>query len=106
MTIFTTSVSGLYTLPQVEGYTDVVVNVIYLITGVDGEYTANKEMRQSVAIKEGEAFTPYSQLTEAQILNWVNQEALSIAQAHVQAVIDNMINPPVSPTSQALPWSA
>jgi len=106
MTTFTTTVQTMYTLPQVDGQTDVVVNVNYLVTGVDGTYTADIGFSQQFTIQQGEAFTPYAQLTEAQVVGWADPQTVSNMQACVQGQIDSMINPPVSPSSQPLPWSA
>jgi hypothetical protein len=106
MTTFTTTVSQMFTLPQVDGETDVVVNVNYLVSGVDGANTADIGFSQQFTIQQGEAFTPYAQLTQAQVIGWADPQTVSNAQACVQGQIDSMITPPVSPTSQALPWSA
>ena len=106
MTTFTTTVQTMYTLPQVDGQTDVVVNVNYLVAGVDGTYTANIGFSQQFTIQQGEAFTPYAQLTEAQVVGWADPQTISNMEACVQGQIDSMITPPVSPSSQPLPWSA
>jgi len=105
MTTFTTIVQTMYTLPQVDGQTDVVVNVNYLTTGVDGTYTAEIGFNQQYTIQQGEAFTPYASLTQAQVVGWVDPQTISNMEACVQGQIDSMINPPVSPASQPLPWS-
>jgi hypothetical protein len=106
MTTFATTVIQMSTLPQVDGKTDVVVNVNYLITGVNGAYTANISFGQQFTIQQGEAFTPYAQLTQAQVVGWADPQTVSNMQSCVQGQINSMVNPPVSPTSQALPWSA
>ena len=106
MTTFTTTVQTMYTLPQVDGQTDVVVNVNYFVNGVDGANTANIGFSQQFTIQQGGSFTPYAQLTEAQVVGWADPQTEANMQACVQGQIDSMINPPVSPTAQALPWSA
>ena len=106
MTTFTTTVSQMYTLPQVDGQSNVVVSVNYLVTGVSGAYTADIGFIKQFTIEQGGSFTPYAQLTQAQVIGWVDAQTISNAQACVQGQIDSMITPPVSPTSQALPWSA
>ena len=105
MTIFATTVTQMFTLPQEAGQTDVVVNVNYLTTGVDGTYTAEIGFSQQYTIQQGEAFTPYAQLTQAQVVGWVDPQTISNMEACVQGQIDSMITPPVSPASQPLPWS-
>ena len=106
MTTFTTTVTQMFTLPQEAGQTDVVVNVNYLVTGVDGANIADIGFSQQFTIQQGEAFTPYAQLTQAQVVGWADPQTVSNMQACVQGQINSMVNPPVSPTSQALPWSA
>lgn len=106
MTTFVTTVQTMYTLPQVDGQTDVVVTVQYNVLGTDGTYTANIGLSEQYTIAQGSSFTPYADLTEAQVVAWIPPSALSSAEACVQGQIDSMINPPVSPSSQPLPWSA
>ena len=106
MTTFTTTVTQMYTLPQEAGQTDVVVNVNYLVSGVDGANTADIGFSQQFTIQQGEVFTPYAQLTQAQVVGWADPQTVSNMQACVQGQIDSMVNPPVSPSSQPLPWSA
>ena len=104
MTTFTT-ITAMYTLPQVEGETDVVVTAMWQVTGVDGTYTANiGGSTQFTLSPDAPNFTPYADLTEAQVIGWIPESQITSAQACVQGQLDSMANPPVSPTSQALPW--
>jgi hypothetical protein len=106
MTNFTTTITSMYTLPQVEGQTDVVVNALWQVTGVDGTHTASIGGNTQFTLQQGAAFTPYNQLTQAQVIGWIPAEQITSAEQCVQGQIDSLINPPVSPSSQALPWSA
>lgn len=106
MTTFTTTIIAMYTLPQVDGQTDVVVNAMWQVTGVDGQYTAEIGGNSQFTITQGEGFTPYANLTQAQVIGWIPENQIASAQACVQGQIDSMISPPVSPSSQPLPWSA
>lgn len=104
MTTFTTTIDRMYTLPQVEGQTDVVVNALWTVTGVDGTHTASIGGNTQFTLEQGSSFTPYSQLTETQVIGWIPESQITSAQACVQGQIDSMITPPVSPSAQALPW--
>jgi len=106
MTQFTTTITAMYILPQVDGQTDVVVNAIWQVTGVDGEYTASIGGNTQFTLEQGASFTPYDQLTQAQVIGWIPESSITSAQQCVQGQIDSLINPPVSPSSQALPWAA
>ena len=104
MTTFTTTITNMYTLPQVEGQTDVVVNVQFIVSGIDGQYAAEIGGNQQCTLTPGQAFTPYDQLTQAQVIGWLDPQMISSCQACVQGQISSMITPPISPTNQALPW--
>ena len=107
MTTFTTTITAMYTLPQVEGETDVVVTAMWTVTGVDGTYTANiGGSSQFTLSPDSPSFTPYADLTETQVIGWIPESQITSAQQCVQGQIDSMITPPVSPSSQALPWTA
>jgi len=105
MTTFVTTITAMYTLQQPDP--NYVVNAIWKITGVDGEYTASIDgmTRFNSADQEG-AIIPYGQLTEAIVIGWIPADVIASAQACVQGQIDSMITPPVSPQNTALPWSA
>ena len=105
MTTFTTTITAMYTLQQPDP--NYVVNVLWEVTGVDGEYTAqiggNTQFDSSQA---PETFIPYDQLTQAIVIGWIPEDVMASAQASVQKMINSMITPPVSPQNTALPWSA
>lgn len=102
-TTFTTTINSMYTIDTPEpGF---VCNVLWTVTGVDGTYTAEIGGNSQFTVQDG-AFTPYSSLTQAQVLAWIPAEQISSAQSCVQGQIDSMITPPVSPANTALPWSA
>ena len=105
MTTFTITIERMYTMPTPEP--NYVVNVLWKVTGVDGQYTAEIDGNTTFnsADQEG-AFIPYDQLTPEIVTGWISQNQIDSAQACVQGQIDSMINPPVSPQVAALPWAA
>ena len=102
-TNFTTTINAMYTLNTPEP--DFVVNVLWQVTGVDGSNTASIDGNSQFTVP-GDSFTPYSQLTEAQVIGWIPASQIESAQACVQGQIDSLINPPVSPENTPLPWAA
>ena len=103
MTTFTTTIESMYTLDTPDpGF---VVNVLWTVTGVDGSNTASIGGNSQFTVQEG-TFTPYTDLTEAQVIGWIPESQIQSAQACVQGQIDSMITPPVSPQNTPLPWSA
>ena len=104
MTNFTTTITRMYTLQQPDP--NYVVNALWEVTGVDGTYTAsiggNKQFNSADQVGP---VTPYASLTESIVIGWIPESAITSAQQCVQGQLDSMANPPVSPTSQPLPWS-
>ena len=104
MTTFTTTIDAMYTLQQPDP--NYVVNVLWTVTGVDGEHTASIQGNTQFDSSQQEGpFIPYDQLTEALVINWIPANQIESAQACVQGQIDSMINPPVSPQNTPLPWA-
>jgi len=104
-TQFSWTVDAMYTVQQPDP--NYVVNVIWTLTGVDGQNTASIGGNTVFSSAEQPAnFVPYDQLTQAIVIGWIPENAMASAQACVQGQIDSMITPPVSPANTALPWSA
>jgi hypothetical protein len=104
MTTFTTTIKQMYTIPNPTGY---VVNVFFNVSGTDGTYTANIDGNIRFTPEQNETgFTPFNQLTQAEVLGWIPESDITSAQECVQGQINSLITPPVSPSSQPLPWSA
>ena len=103
MTQFTTRITAMYTIQQPSP--DYVVNAIWQVEGISGEYTASigGNTQFSSADQVGPV-VPYADLTEAIVIGWIPESAIASAQACVQGQIDSMITPPVSPANTALPW--
>jgi hypothetical protein len=96
-------IERLLTKPTEGTLTDVVITADWRCNGTNGTYTGTCYGSASFAPPSG-SFTPYDQLTEAQVLDWcfangVNKSAI---EANVAAQIQNQINPPV--VSLPLPW--
>jgi len=104
MTTFTTTITSMYTLDTPDpGY---VVNALWQVTGVDGSNTASIGGNTTFnSADQTGPVTPYASLTQAQVIGWIPESAITSAQACVQGQIDSIITPPVSPANTALPWS-
>ena len=103
MTNFTTTITAMYTLQQPDP--DYVVNAIWEVTGVDGANTASiGGNTQFNSADQTGPVTPYASLTQAQVIAWIPESAITSAQQCVQGQIDSMITPPVSPANTELPW--
>lgn len=90
-----------------EGEQDVVFTVHWRCNGADGSYNGTSYGTQGVTYEAGSPFTPYADLTKAQVIGWVQSamgaDRVAEIEASVANQIENQKNPPV--VSPALPWS-
>ena len=97
-------IERLLTKPVEGSLTDVVITADWRCNGSQESFSGTCYGSCSFAPPTG-SFTPYDQLTEAQVLDWcyangVDQAAI---EANVSLQIANQINPPV--VSLPLPWN-
>ena len=106
MITITWAVTGMTAYPQKEGETDVVFQVSWCCTATDGTFTTAVPGSIGVAWQAGTPFTPYDQLTEAQVLGWVftglGSEKATVEGYAVEGV-EAQAHPPV--VSPPLPWA-
>jgi hypothetical protein len=104
------SVTSMYTLPEVDGKTDVVVLAQWAVSGTDGTYseTLGSNTTQFTLSPDDPNFTPYDQLTESQVIGWIQTtlgtDGVASYEATIAGSIDSQANPPVTPSEQPLPW--
>lgn len=102
-------VNQLVAYPTYENEADVVFKVVWSYRGVDADNVGStRNGITEVAYEAGSPFTPFADLTEAQVLGWVQPTITAEQQAEMEAGIaddidwqKNQSNEPVSPP---LPW--
>jgi hypothetical protein len=101
---YTTTINSMYTVPNPTGY---VVNVLFTVSGTDGTNTASIDGNINFTPEANEPnYVPYDQLTQEQVLNWINDATDNQANyyANIDGQIASIVTPPVSPSLTALPW--
>lgn len=85
--------------PQEEGQTDVVYNVHWIVTGVDGDYSATSIGTQVVPLSEGDTFIPFEDLTNEIVVEWTKEAMGEEQVASIEASIAGQIEALINPTS-------
>jgi hypothetical protein len=106
MTItYTWSIDSLPNYPEKDGETDVIFQVNWTLTGIDGQYTASEKGATGLDFRPDTPFTPYNQLTKEQIIGWVSsamsEETLNLYKGWITDNIEQQKNQQISP----LPWA-
>ena len=103
----TWKISSVTTYPEAEGQPNFVCSASWNVSGADGEFTGSLNGSTAFKLDPDAPFTPFDQLTESQVLEWVwaslGEEGKASAEADVQAQIDYAKLQVQTPT---LPWSA
>jgi hypothetical protein len=107
-TTYTWVINALDCYPEADGEQDVVFTVHWTLNGIDGDYTGSVYGTVGVNLNPDAPFTPYADLTEAQVMGWVEdalgEEQVAAYESNVAQQISDAINPPV--VTPPLPWSA
>jgi hypothetical protein len=108
MTItYVDNVNSMTSYPQHEGEQDVVFQVLWTKSGTDGTYNASYSTGTDVVYVAGSPFTPYDQLTQAQVLGWVYNTVdpayIENMEAMIAQNIADQANPPT--VTLPLPWN-
>jgi hypothetical protein len=94
-------------VPQEDGHTDVVVVAHWNVSASDGTYTSSVYGTQSFTYNPESSFTPYEDLTQEQVVGWVQEamgeEQVASLEANLDQQIANQINPPI--VTPPLPWA-
>jgi hypothetical protein len=104
MTTFNWSITSMPAYLLAEGQTDVVFQVNWRCQGTENRLSAISVGTVPVAYTAGEPFTPYADLTQAQVWGWINPSIdRAEIEANLQTMIDAQKNPPV--VTLPVPWS-
>jgi hypothetical protein len=80
-----------------------VVTVHYNVSATDGTYNSSTYGTVGYQEQPGETYVPYDQLTEAQVVGWVQT---SLGKDTVEASLQSQINAQINPVQESgVPWS-
>jgi hypothetical protein len=80
-----------------------VVTVHYRVNAVDGDYTASTYGTVGYTEQQGEQYIPYAELTEAEVVGWVQE---SLGKNTVEEGLAAQIEVEKNPVQESgLPWA-
>ena len=88
--------------PQEEGETNIVYNVHWIVTGVDGDYSSKAIGTQTVPLSEDGTFIPFEDLTNDVVVEWTKEAMGEEQVASIEAGIASQIEALINPTSVTL----
>jgi hypothetical protein len=107
MITYSWTINALNSYPEYQGEQDVVFTIFATYVGTDGIYSSNVEISQALILENTTTFTPYADLTETQVLEWLlsalTPQQIDQMQITIQAQINADNQPPF--VQLPLPWS-
>ena len=101
MAIIDWSVQSITILPSVDGLTDFAWKVVATCTVTDGTLKQSANVfAQFDPAQQGDVYTPYDQLTEVQVLDWVFAYIGPLTKTNTENNLLGSINAQIAP----LPW--
>lgn len=102
MATITWSITSMVTIPQVDQYSNYAWQVGWKCTASNG--TNSHSIESGVTFypeQQGQPYTPYDQLTEAQVIQWVKDILGPDKTAKTESVVTSLLTAQPAP----LPWS-
>lgn len=104
------SITSLSTVSKVDNKLNVVVLAQWTLTGTDAiGVQASLNSSSQFTLTQGAGYTPYDELTENQVIGWVQAElgvdGVNATKTCIENQITSIINPVVIPAQQTLPWA-
>ena len=96
--------------PDSEGHSDIVNNIEWLLTASDGEDPPHEALCSSVTNvlwEEGDDWIPYGDLTQSDIVGWVEGGFAEGELDSIKSKLDAQIEEEVNPTEESssdMPW--
>lgn len=106
-TTYQWNIQALDCIPQIEGEVDYVVTAHWTVSATDGTYTSSAYGTQGFTYDGSKSFTPFDELTQEQVIGWVQEgmgiEAVTQLQESLDKQIEDQIDPPL--LTPPLPWA-
>jgi hypothetical protein len=103
MTTYNWVISVLDTAPSEDGLTDVVKTVHWRYQATNDTYFADIYGSVGLDTPESAQFTPYAELTEADVVTWLESKLdVEELKANLDGQLERLANPPI--VNLPLPW--
>lgn len=108
MNSYTWHINSVDVFPEFNGKQNVVATAKFCVSGTDGVNTATASGSLDLTLTDVSQFIEYSNLTEAQIIDWVKTTLGETGQATYTAKVDAILTEKSTPTTSSinipLPW--
>ena len=105
MITYTKTVNSLQSYKEIDGEADVVFNINWSLVGEENGVTVSCPAMTSVPYTAGSQFIPFDQLTEADVINWIDTYTTLAAMQQYQNTVSFVIQQQSQQVTPPLPWN-
>lgn len=102
--VYSKQIISLQCYAQIDGETDVVFTINWVLYGNEGIYSSSLLCATPVPYVAGQTFIPYADLTEAQVLAWINEYTTPEWMSSYEKTIADNIEQQKVIVTPPLPW--
>lgn len=103
--VYTKTINSMQAYKDIDGETNVVFGIMWNLVGEENGLTASCPATTYVPYSAGQPFTPYDQLTQQQVLNWIDQYTPLAQMQQYQNSVNFSLQQQQQQEISSLPWA-
>lgn len=105
MITYTKTISSMRAYKQIDGEANVVFSISWNLVGTENGCTSFCSATTNVPYTAGQSFTPYADLTQAQVLAWIDQYTPLAQMQSYQNTVAFSLQQQQQQETPTLPWN-
>jgi len=105
MITYTKSITSMQAYKQIDGESNVVFGISWSLIGTENGFTVSAPAETYVPYTAGQPFTPYADLTQAQVFAWIDQYTPLTQMQSFQNTIAFSLQQQQQQETPTLPWA-
>jgi hypothetical protein len=102
---YTKTINSMQAYKDIDGETNVVFSIMWNLVGEENGFTTSCPATTYVPYVAGQPFTPYADLTQAQVLAWIDEYTPLIQMQQYQGMVAYSLQQMQNVETPSLPWN-
>jgi hypothetical protein len=104
MVTYTKTISSMQAYKEIDGESNVVFGIMWNLVGTENGFTVSAPAETYVPYTAGQPFTPYADLTQAQVFAWIDQYTPLTQMQSYQNTVAFALQQQQQQETPPLPW--
>lgn len=102
---YTKTINSMQAYKDIDGETNVVFSIMWNLVGEENGFTTSCPATTYVPYTAGQPFTPYEELTQAQVSVWIDEYTPLIQMQQYQSMVAYSLQQMQNVETPSLPWN-